>query len=432
MSPTHEVRDVNNAPVWWSKQNRFQIFDSAEFLENWETSVLTVAAARTKTGSRDSALQFLADQSRNLWKLFTTDRALLDRDYMSQEKSFNAYLASFFLPNIERTRLILTHARTRNFFVNLLNREEICLLDYGSGPLSASIGFLIALDQAAQNHNTPSKLKKVKAIAVERSEKAVQIGEKWIKKHMMHGIEFECERFTSPPKDVFYDVIIAANVMNEIPEKHRTKTAKTLLDCLRTATNGQASQLLIIEPAQEAHARGLSDLRDAIVSDAHLSDIRIVGPCLHHESCPLSQKTQRKDWCWFKGQFTPPPLLAELDRKTEIDHSELAFSFLQLSNDTHFSPRALAAVCVSDEMTLSDPESQSARFNYFKNNVARSNLANEQTLQDLSKSCTKIKLCSNGGELVAGLNRSETQSVIRRRGDEVEDLKEFSGLILER
>lgn len=422
---------MKNQSAWWSKESHFTIFDSAAFIEHWKSEVLNSACSKTKSKNQVSALQLLSDQTKNLWKSFTLERSELDRDYMSQEKYFTAYLASFFIPNIERTRQIFMQPRAARLMSELCKKEVIEVLDFGSGPLSSSIGLLIALDQTIQMGKTASKLKNIKITAVERSEKAVETAKSWLQKHLLNQLQADVTRLTSAPKNTSYDVILAANVFNEIPKKHQFTTLKNLLSCLHKTEPHQTSQLLIIEPGQEGHAKGLSALRDAVVHEANLSHIQIEAPCLHRGDCPLSDRSQRRDWCWFKGQFERPEFLAELDRRTEIDHSSLAYSYLLLSNSPCASPKK-GAIAVSDEMQLAGEDGKDARYQFFKNNRVNSPKTEDTVLLQLANSCTKLKLCTSDGELLAGLSLSTNTPSSRRRGSQIESMDDFDCLVQER
>ena len=423
---------MKNQPAWWNCDFKYNFFNAAGFVSDWENYVLQMASGKTKNKNQESALQQLSDQSKNLWKSFTTDRSELDRDYMSTEKFFAAYLASFLIPNIERTRHIFNHPRNESFMRSLCDKDEITILDFGSGPLSSSLGFVIALEQVVHRSGKPSRLIKLKIIAAERSEKAVQVASQWLKKNLLNSVECEVNRVTSVPKDTVFDVILASNVINEIPKKHQLTTIKNLLSCFHENTNQQKSQLLVVEPAQEDFARGLSALRDDIVRSPELSHIKIEAPCLHHLDCPLSAKMNRRDWCWSKVQFDRPPFLAELDRRTDIDHSVLAYSYLLLSNSTKGTATKAKAISVSDEMLLAGDEGKAARFQYFKSNQHKNSNRTDKTIEKLSESCSKLKLCTIDGELLAGLRPTAHGHEPMKRGSLIESFEGFESVVLER
>jgi len=418
--------------AWWQKGFDFKIFNAADFVDCWEKHVIEVATGKTKNKSQESALQLLSDQTKNLWKSFTTNRSELDREYMSTDKFLSAYLASFLIPNIERTRHIFDAPRNAAFMLSLFEKEELSILDFGSGPLSSSFGFIIALEQSLQKRSEKSHLKRLRIVAVERSEKAVQISSRWLKQHVLSSVELEVSRVTSIPNASDFDVILASNVINEIPKKHQLSTVKSLLRCFQKSTPTQACQLLILEPAQEEFAKGLSALRDEIIESSELSHIKIEGPCLHHSACPLSEKMKRRDWCWSKAQFVRPPFLIELDRRTDIDHSELAFSYLLLSNSADRVPPKAKALSVSDQMLLTGDEGKDARYQYFKSNQHKSSKSSDKTIEKLSQSCTKQKLCTSDGELLAGLRLANQMTGSGKRGDLIEHLEQFDGVVHER
>lgn len=423
---------MNTQPAWWNRKTIAKIINTSELIDTWEKQVLQSASEKTKNKSHDSALQLISDQSKNLWKSFTTERSELDKDYMSKEKFFSAYMASFFLPNVERTRQILSLKRNESFLFELSKNVEIKILDFGSGPLSSSIGLIVALEEALQLNNTSSQIKKIKITAVERSEKAVQTATQLLKQHLASSIVLEVNKTTSVPKAEFFDVILASNVINEIPKKHQYTTLKNLLLCLHDSCAERVSQLLVVEPAQETFARGLSALRDEVMQDTSMSHIQIAAPCLHRSECPLSEKLQRRDWCWFKGRFDRPPFLIEIDRRTEIDHSELAYSYLLLSNSTSAMVKNAEALCVSDDMPLTEQEGKDSRYQYFKSNQHKSSQCSDSVIAELATHCSKLKLCTKDGELLAGLQQKVQKDGAEQRGRLIDNLNEFECVVHER
>jgi hypothetical protein len=148
--------------------------------------------------------------------------------------------------------------------------------------------------------------------------------------------------------------------------------------------------------------------------------------------CPLSEKMNRRDWCWTKAQFDRPPFLKELDRRTDIDHSELAYSYLLLSNASNKSLPKPKALSVSDEMLLSGDEGKLARYQYFKSNQHKSSKCEEKTIENLSQSCTKLKLCTSDGELLAGLKSTPNNHENLTRGSLIENYEQFECVVHER
>lgn len=419
---------MNRVEPWWKSESTDDVISGPKILSAWNEGLFG------KAEPSPSQIQSLADLTQRLWTQFNTDRQSLDRDYMSDEKLLSAYLASFFLPNIERTRNILTNRRISEIINKLTQLNEIQILDFGSGPLSASFGFMIALNQIKQNFNQDQfNLKKVKIIAVERSEKAVKRAEAFMKRSLSEKIEVEITRTTSVPKQTSFQVILAANVLNEIPEKHHVKTMNQLLATLDNSFDNIA---VIIEPGQELHSKNLTLLRDEVLIQNELNDFKIIAPCPHSLGCPLSPKQGRADWCWFKSVFTAPPALQLLDQKSQLEHSNLAYSYIALHKqraEAHTLNNEIAAICVSDEMSVGHERDSEKRSTFFKNNLLESSKKTDSTqIEQIARAGQKTKLCSQSGAYLGGLRtRMEPERAIRR-GEELQSFDVFQAVIKER
>lgn len=415
--------------LWWASEPPSAIVSGPRLIAAW-TLVLFGQADPTS-----QQLQSLADLSKILWSQFTTRRDLLDRDYMSDEKHLAAYLSSFFIPNIERTRSALLEPRIQEKLKDLLALEQLDILDFGSGPLSASIGLLLTLGELASATGSETiNTKKIKISAVERSEKAIKRAQSILAQCSATGIEITVERFTSIPANQKFNAVLAANVLNEIPEKHRMKTLLQLLDSLNTDGTNVA---LILEPGQEDHSRRLSSMRDELLQSKPAPHFRILAPCPHHEPCPLSPKTQRSDWCWFRTQFKAPVLLLELDRRSQVDHSSLAYSYLAVSKSESALERSNTvqpwAICVSDEMSVGRATDADKRYTYFSAHVVSVKTGESSIrIRQLASNGMKTKLCRSTGEYQSGLRAAEGNDETFQRGDVLLQESDFEALIQER
>ncbi|MEN9824375.1 MAG: hypothetical protein RI953_120 [Pseudomonadota bacterium] len=413
---------------WWNQQHASNVLSGPELIRQWK--IQTFGAEEPSA----QQLQSLADLSIQLWNKFNTNRATLDRDYMSDEKSLSAYMASFLLPNIERVRTVMTYPKMIEKVRSLSELETIDVLDFGAGPLSASTGFLLALNQAINLSGTSTvKIKKIRITAIERSEKAVKRAQNLIQKSLRPEIELELDRVTAIPADRAFYVILAANVMNEIPEKHRWKVVSSLLKSMIQNPLGIA---VIVEPGQEEHSKNLAAMRDAIFDGAMGDQFELLAPCPHKNACPLGPKSKRRDWCWFKTEFARPLILMELDRRTKLDHAQLAFSWLALSHNSTTGiseQKNPLAVSVSDEMPVGNINDAAKRLEYFKNNlISETHSETPELLEKIARSGHKTMLCMPTGQLAGGLRlRKESDNKIKR-GFETEPSTTFSLLVTER
>lgn len=408
------------------------ILKPVSLVASWERDLLRMAAPQVDATLKPHIVQSIAAHVQKLWAKFNTDRQSLDREYMSDEKMLMAYLAAFFLPNVARTQSALSNKNIKSQLLWLKQQTSLRILDFGSGPLSCSIGLLLALNDLAANDSEAFKdLKEIEIVATERSEKAVRIGQKWMTENLNPRISLTVERLTSIPQHSFFDIVLAANVLNEIPEKHQLKTIESLLAC---ASSVSPSLFLILEPGQDVHSKKLSTIRDELLS-RHQSAIEIIAPCPHQGPCPLSAASGRLDWCWFKCKFDAPDLLIEIDKKTLLNHGELAYSFLAVSQkQVQTQAKTIPwAICVSDEMSVGSDEGAAKRATYF-----HANLANESAkpkfaeIEKLARDGRKTKLCTSKGELLAGIRASDDHKPTLLRGDSLSGPEYFEIIIFER
>ncbi len=413
---------------WWNEQSHLDLVSGPKIIEQWKIQLFGTDAPTP------SQIQSVAALTQQLWEKFNTQRADLDRDYMSDEKSMQAYLASFFIPNIERCRIVFSHPEVSKILEKIVSLETIRILDFGSGPLSGSIGLLLALnDLKSSLDKNIFKSKKIEIFAAERSEKATKKGKHIIENSVSPEIEIVVSRGTSIPKDKEFDIVIAANVINEIPEKHKSKT---LIQLAESLTSDRAHVGVVLEPGQEVHSKGLSELRDTLCGTNTLN-VSIVAPCPHTKPCPLSPSTGRNDWCWFKSTFNTPDILSEIDKRSKIQHGELAYSYIAFTrsdkSEKSLTSRTLWAVAVSDEMSVGQPSDQEKRLQYYKHSrVYPQQEVDSKLLERIAANGLKTKLCARSGDFLAGLNSTDKPRAIVRRGQEIVSENEFEVIIKER
>jgi hypothetical protein len=86
---------------------------------------------------------------------------------------------------------------------------------------------------------------------------------------------------------------------------------------------------LILEPALMETSTRLMSLRDWLMET---TNIRLWGPCLHHQNCPML--ADGRQWCHEVRRWAPPTSLEYLNRKLFRDIHHLKFSFLALGRDS--------------------------------------------------------------------------------------------------
>lgn len=338
-------------------------------------------------------LQSLGSLSQNLWKNFNIDRdeknqVVKDKNYMDSPQGLQAYAASFLLPNIERVFSLLIKEENisalKNYFLNA--KEEFVIVDFGAGPLSATIGFICVLEFLFMTNPNLIAPKKIKVLAIERSEKIFQYGFDLLQKSLLHNDLFTIERITSTEKVITnIDIALCVNIFNEIPAKHRLVNLANLYSKLNF--NGT---ILIVEPGQEVHAKALGTLRNDFLKNAQ--DCEIISPCSHKNTCPLSTATSRTDWCWFRHGWNPPEALIEIEKFSKIDHHFLNFSYLFFVKSNIKINESFYSRVVSDKLQV-HLEKKSVQ-DYFKNNLIQGDMA-EFLYAAENKHLSKVLLCTD-------------------------------------
>lgn len=367
------------------------VVNEAELLKAWEAMV--------------SQLPFdvLKKDIKLLWSRFNKVRDDLPRDYMTQ--SMNAYMASFFLPNLAKIEMLV---RQKAFHLAYLKAykswgPEWTIVDFGAGPLTASIAFLKSLNFQSDDKFAP---KKIKIIAIEPSSAIVKTGEGLVRAGLVKGVELVVEHQRTLELSHKAHVVLAANALNEIPTKLRTKLAGRFLDVLHPD-----GLLLIVEPGQDVHSKALSGLRDSMLGEIKKQKRAILAPCFHHKLCPLGPNSKRTDWCWFQHAWHVPTAQHQIDLKTGIDHRELNFSYVLIGAESQRQVRYARVVSDSFQVPVSKSTLLYWQHNLHDNNPSA--LAKISKLREVSKQL----LCTQEGLLTAQLS---IQAFTARRGDTIE------------
>lgn len=299
-------------------------FSPTKYISAWQKQI---GLSFLDDGNLDKKkVQSLASHAKNLWTAFNENRVDLKKDYMSAFQEMQSYLSAFLLSNVERVYGILSSPDARHHLQDLLKQhqdaEEFVVADFGAGPLSASVGFLCALECLLSRNKMLACPKKIKIYAIDRSERMVSVGTELLKNALGDKCTVEIHFLTSAVKmEQNAHVILCANIFNEIPEKHRFKTAQALAERLC-----DLGLFLIVEPAQSVHSKSLGTLRDELLSGKE--KLTVLAPCAHQKPCPLSSTANRSDWCWFRHYWTPPKAQIQIDKLIGIDHFILNYSYV--------------------------------------------------------------------------------------------------------
>lgn len=246
---------------------------------------------------------------RALSSAFTENRSKLTQNYMSKPHLARAYLAYFLPLNFLKTDLILSELEPPT----TLKQRWI---DFGCGPATAS---LAALSRAKEGSQISIDL-------IDSNEAALDIAIRLLenmalKKNILLTLETAARLNKSHDQ---YDLALASNVLNELPE-HSGPSKEPFVD-LWDRTRGN---LVIIEPSHRVASQRLIRLRARLLTQPQT---HIVGPCLHAEKCPLF-RTQH--WCHFSEQHADGRMIDLNLRVFKDPRAWLKFSYLSVSR----SPR---------------------------------------------------------------------------------------------
>jgi ribosomal protein RSM22 (predicted rRNA methylase) len=161
----------------------------------------------------------------------------------------------------------------------MLNKEEISVLDLGSGPGTAGLALLTALKRAL--HLT----------CIESSPHMRTVANRLLSRYKGAGTLKSISILSCLPArhQDHFDIVIAANVLAELNIAEGEDIMRTLAH--RIAPGGY---LVIIEPGQPLHTRRLMHLRNILLAEN--KEISPLFPCLRRDPCPMLVASET-DWC---------------------------------------------------------------------------------------------------------------------------------------
>lgn len=115
-----------------------------------------------------------------------------------------------------------------------------------------------------------------------------------------------------------FDLIIAANMLNELPLTEGIALLTTLVDAL-----APGGRLLTLEPALLETTRAHMGLRDAVLK--RFPDLAVVFPCTHREPCPMLQQ-DCDEWCHAPLPWHTPQLVRQIDTLTGFNKHRPKYS----------------------------------------------------------------------------------------------------------
>lgn len=390
----------------------YRFFSWQDYYTAWQQTIFgTADVAKLSVAAKQSMTDRLRSQIQSLWQSFNENRDKLRKDYATDKASIISYLAAFLLPNAERVFHLLTQPEAEKGLKKIFaaGKEEVVITDFGSGPLSATVGMLAAADYWQIDL---SKVK-ITIMAVERSSVMLNAGYALLKEGFGNRVDISMSNNSSSVKiPKLSDVILAANVFNELPVKHRVTTMESLWKGL--AKNGF---MLILEPGQDIHSKNLGTMRNMFLQN-NFKETLVLAPCRQMVNCPLNSETSRNDWCWFSHRWQMPEVMKMIDKISGLEHRQLNYSYLLLCKSKPSKPKG-GWLVVSDLLSAGKLDERK-RFVYWLNKNLIQGDASAIAKMPAAE-IGKILLCSPEGELHSLLGEKSLFGTLKR-GDKLDKL----------
>lgn len=297
----------------------------------------------------DNDVRYFSKGILKLNQSFTTARSDRALNYFNDPVMRSGYLAYFLPVNAAKALGIL-----QDKLLSVTIPKEIHIADIGSGPLTMTFAFLFHFFSALKK-NPPSQSTPIfiSVDAYELNLTIVKEGMALLRDYIfLCGFKNQVKVSVTPCplnllKDrlpaVQYDYVLAGNLFNEF----ETRDVQWRL-CQKVLTLSKKNgHILFLEPASKKVSRDLQALRDQIIEGS----FRILGPCLHHETCPLNV-VAKSDWCHFRHEWQAPKFIQAFDDLTHLKKTHLMYSYLFLQNGTtsKASSKSNDFVAISDVM----------------------------------------------------------------------------------
>ncbi|MDH3973924.1 MAG: hypothetical protein OEV42_06555 [Deltaproteobacteria bacterium] len=290
-----------------------------------------------------SAREFkkLALKVKELSDYFTKRQDARPDDYLRDSLLMAAYMAYFVPANLLKIEIPLVelflHPRLK------ARTEEISLLDLGSGPGTASAGFINFFFQhlAVKGEIKGVSIKVADRVKENLHEAQVFLKELWRRYESFYSEEGHFNfSLTAVKVDLHqmapdspgmrkYDLVVMSNSLVETGEGDgRIDCRMTMIENIAERYLKKEGALLIIEPALRDASRDLLRMRDEIIKKGELT---LYSPCL--DSGPCLALENKKDWCHEVYGWQPPKIVEEIDKRTAFEKSSLKFSCLVIRKD---------------------------------------------------------------------------------------------------
>lgn len=221
-----------------------------------------------------------------------TGRRPMRPGYLARPDLRRAYVEYYVPVNATKVARVLEEMR------RYAPDRPVRVLDFGSGPGTAALGFRLSGGRA-----TRLVLADVVAEALDEAE-------------VLLGPTFE--RAEDRPRGPF-DLIFASNVIVELEDARRFERILDELD-----PRGHA---VVIEPAMREPTRRLMEWRDRLTGLGW----KIAAPCVGAVKCPMLERADL--WCHMDAGWTAPAWLADIDERIGLSKDSLKYSYLVITRE---------------------------------------------------------------------------------------------------